>query len=155
MIRKAETKDIGRIEDLLLQVNHVHAAGRPDIFIDGKMKYSREEIEKILSNPETPVFVWVDENDRTEGYAFCIVEITKNLSNLRDKKTLYVDDICVEEKMRRRHIATDLYEFVKKYAAENGFDRITLNVWELNPGAKAFYEKMGMKPLKTVMETIL
>ena len=69
--------------------------------------------------------------------------------------TLYIDDICVDEKCRGQHIATELYEHVVKFAKESGCYRITLNVWDVNPTARKFYEAMGMKPLKTTMETIL
>jgi hypothetical protein len=29
---------------------------------------------------------------------------------------------------------------------------VTLNVWRVNPSAEKFYQKMGMEPLKTMME---
>jgi ribosomal protein S18 acetylase RimI-like enzyme len=37
-------------------------------------------------------------------------------------------------------------------AKMNGFQFITLNVWEGNDSAMRFYEKMGMKPRKVCME---
>jgi len=155
MIRRAEDKDIPRIADLLLQVLGVHAAGRPDIFIPNTRKYTDDELKAIIADDERPVFVYADENDTVQGYAFCIFEEIKGANNMHDMKTLYIDDICVDAAQRRKHIAQSLYEYVTAYAREAGCYHVTLNVWELNPGAKAFYEKMGMKPLKTVMEEIL
>ena len=76
-------------------------------------------------------------------------------SVLTDIKTLYIDDICVDEGHRRMNIGTMLFEYVKEYAKTNGFYNITLNVWECNPGAGKFYEALGFKPQKTCMETIL
>ena len=32
---------------------------------------------------------------------------------------------------------------------------MTLNVWECNPGARAFYEAMGMSVQKTCLEQVL
>jgi hypothetical protein len=32
---------------------------------------------------------------------------------------------------------------------------VTLNVWDKNPEAKAFYENMGMKVQKVCMEVVL
>ena len=43
-IRKAETRDIPRLGDLLLQVCRVHHRGRPDLFRAGGRKYTDEEL---------------------------------------------------------------------------------------------------------------
>ena len=155
MIRRAKAFDLNRVNDLLHQVLEVHAAGRPDIFISGTKKYTDIEILDIFGDDKTPVFVYTDDNDVVQGYAFCILEETKGVVNMHDMLTLYIDDICVDEKCRGQHIATKLYEHVVKYAKEIGCYRITLNVWDINPGAMKFYEAMGMKPLKTTMETVL
>jgi ribosomal protein S18 acetylase RimI-like enzyme len=74
---------------------------------------------------------------------------------LQDTKTLYIDDICVDEKARGKHVGTELYEFVRDYAKSIGCYNITLNVWEGNDAALSFYRNMGMKVQKTGMETIL
>ena len=155
MIRRAQPKDLPRVNALLHQVLTVHAEGRPDIFIPGTKKYTDEELLAIFHDDSRPVFVSTDENDVTVGYAFCILEETRGANNLRDMKTLYIDDICVDEASRGKHIASGLYDHVRRYAKEIGCYHITLNVWTCNPGARKFYEKMGMVPLKTVMEDIL
>ena len=155
MIRIAETKDIPRILDLLSQVLEVHAKGRPDIFISGTTKYTEEELQGKLNDPDNPIFVFTDEEGIVQGYAFCNIERPAHLNNIRDFSTLYIDDICVDENHRRKRIAQSLYEKCVKYAKTMGCYHITLNVWASNPGAQAFYEAMGMKPLKTMMEQIL
>lgn len=152
MIRRAEAKDLQKVNELLCQVLEVHAKGRPDIFISGTKKYRDEELLELFRDDTRPVFVYTDEEDIVKGYAFCIFEELKGANNLYDMKTLYIDDVCVDENSRRQGIAGKLYRFVCDFAEKSGCDRITLNVWELNSGAKAFYEAMGMKPLKTVME---
>ena len=45
--------------------------------------------------------------------------------------------------------------YVKEFAKKNGCYDITLNVWEGNDSAKAFYEAMGFKVLKYGMEIVL
>ncbi len=155
MIRFAEKRDIPRILELLSQVLEVHAKGRPDLFVSGTTKYSRDELLCKLHDDNNPIFVSTDDNDVVQGYAFCNIEKTENVSNLHDRKTLYIDDICVDENHRRQHIARNLYAACKDYAQKMGCYHITLNVWALNGNAQAFYEAMGMKPMKTVMEEIL
>lgn len=154
-VRKAEVKDIPRILELLVQVDMVHHNARPDLFKGPATKYNAAEIEELLADPSKPIFVYEDTNRVVQGHAFCIAKQVVGDSVLTDIKTLYVDDICVDEAARGQHVGTALYEYVKEYAKENGFYNITLNVWEGNPGAKAFYEAMGLKPQKICMEEIL
>ena len=154
-VRRAEIKDIPGILNLLVQVDMVHHEGRPDLFKGPATKYNADELKEIIANGKTPVFVCVDDNDFVAGHAFCIGKQVLNDSVLTDIKTLYVDDICVDEESRGKHIGTILYEHVREYAKANGFYNITLNVWECNPGARKFYESLGFKPQKIGMEVIL
>lgn len=151
-IRRAEIKDADKINELLFQVAKIHANGRPDIFKTATKKYSDQELIEIINNDDSPIFVATDEKDFCLGYAFCVFQKTKDSILLQDRKTLYIDDICVDENSRGKHIGKSLYDFVENFAKENGFDNITLNVWSFNESAYKFYEKCGMTPLKTTME---
>ncbi len=155
MVRRANKNDIPRILELLVQVDMVHHNGRPDIFKGPVTKYNAAELEEIIADDETPVFVFADENDKVLGHAFCIHKQELNNNVLTDIKTLYIDDICVDENARGKHVGKTLYESVIEYAKENGFYNVTLNVWSCNPGALKFYEAMGLKPQKIGMEKIL
>ena len=154
MIRRAIEKDIPKIIDLLGQVCLVHHNGRPDIFKVGT-KYSREELLAMLGDDSRPILVSVDENDTVEGYCFCILQQYENNSVLTDIKTLYVDDLCVDEALRGRHVGKALYEAAVALAKAEGCYNLTLNVWSCNPSAMKFYEKMGLVPQKTYMEKII
>ena len=154
-IRMAEEKDLNEINNLLMQVNNVHADGRPDIFIKNCSKYSDEEILEQIKSESILIFVYPDENDKVIGYAFCQIKNYEGINNIHPHKVLYIDDLCVDENQRRQHIGKTLLDYVEAYARQNHFFSIELNVWECNPSAKAFYEKMGMKVLKTGMEKIL
>ena len=154
-VRLATAKEIPGILDLLVQVDMVHHNGRPDIFKGPATKYNENELGEITKNPETPVFVCVDEEGNVLGHAFCIHKQELNNSVLTDIKTLYVDDICVDEKMRGKHVGKMLFDKVRDYASQNGFYNITLNVWSCNPNAMKFYEAMGFIPQKIGMEMIL
>ncbi len=151
-IRRAEPKDLERINQLLYQVAKIHAEGRPDIFKTATKKYTDSELLKIIADDLTPIFVAADENDIVLGYAFCVYQETKNSLLLVDKKTLYIDDICVDENARGQHIGKQLYEYVVDFAKKENFNNITLNVWSFNESAYKFYEKCGMTPLKATME---
>ncbi|MBO5930988.1 MAG: GNAT family N-acetyltransferase [Clostridia bacterium] len=154
-IRRANECDIVGINALLYQVHRIHAEGRPDIFRLGNKKYNDEELSAIITNDNTPIFVAVNNEEKVLGYAFCIYEEVKDNPSLMDRKTVYIDDLCVDATERGQHIGTALYEHVKDEAKKEGCVAVTLNVWCLNEGAMRFYEKCGMKPLKVVMEDVL
>lgn len=154
MVRRAIEKDILRIGDLLRQVCLVHHNGRPDIFKVGR-KYSDEELRLLLSDESRPILVAADDNDEVIGYCFCIFQQHKDSSVLTDIKTLYIDDLCVDETLRGKHIGKTLYEAALKLARESGCYNLTLNVWSCNPSAMRFYEAQGLVPQKVGMEIVL
>ena len=154
-IRRARIADIDGINRLLYQVLGVHHAGRPDLFKKNVKKYTDDELIAIIGDDDRPVFCALDEREDLLGYAFCIFQQHKNSNILTDIKTLYIDDLCVDESARGRHIGKSLYEYVLAFARESGCYNVTLNVWTCNEGAMRFYEKMGLTPQKIGMETIL
>ena len=154
-VRKAESRDIPKLSELLSEVLELHAKIRPDIFISGSTKYTAAELADILANDQTPVFVAVDENDTVRGYVFCQIKRQPFSTNMKDFKTLFIDDLCIDESCRGAHIGTKLFDFALGYAKEEGCYDLTLNVWEGNDGARAFYEKMGMFVKETQMEILV
>ena len=154
-IRRAEQKDLEGINKLLNQVLMVHHNGRPDLFKANVKKYNDAQLLDIIADDERPIFVGVDENEQVMGYAFCVFEHHKDDNILTPIKTLYIDDLCVDETLRGQHVGSKIYEHVLAFAKESGCYNVTLNVWECNPSAKKFYEAMGLVPYKTGMEKIL
>ena len=154
-IRRAEEKDMEGINKLLHQVLMVHHNGRPDLFKANVKKYTDEQLLAIIADDERPIFVGVDEKGQVLGYAFCVFEHHKDDNILTPIKTLYIDDLCVDETLRGRHVGSQIYEHVLHFARESGCYNVTLNVWECNSSARKFYEAMGLVPYKTGMEKIL
>lgn len=144
-----------RILGLLTQVLEIHADARPDIFIHGTTKYTREELGDILKDDSCPVYVAADEQDQVMGYVFCVYKEQPHSTNMVPFRSIYIDDLCVDRKYRGQHIGEQLFEYVKDLARREGCYEVTLNVWEGNDSAIAFYRKMGLKTMKTVMEYVL
>lgn len=161
-VRRADKRDIPGLSRLLGQVLMVHHEGRPDLFKPDCKKYSEEDLEVILSLAakeyddinETPVFVAVEDGE-VVGHAFCVKKVYKDDNINTDHKTLYIDDICIDENHRKLGVGKAIYEHVLAYAKEHGYYNITLNVWSCNPGAMKFYESMGLTPYCVGMEKIL
>ena len=127
IIRRALEKDIPGLDTLLMQVCLVHHQGRPDLFKNGKRKYTENELKELLQDDTRPIFVAVDESGEVLAHAFCIYQQHVNNNVLTDVKTLYIDDICVLESCRGKHIGKQMYEYVYNFAKEQGFYNITLN----------------------------
>lgn len=153
-IRRATKGDKHRIEDLLSQVLEVHHNARPDIFKSGTRKYTADELDQIISDDNRPIFVAEDAGE-VLGYAFCVFirHIDNNI--LTDIKTLYIDDLCVDEKARGKGIGRELYNYAVAFARENDCYNLTLNVWADNTSALGFYENLGLRKQKIGMELIL
>ncbi|MBO5178207.1 MAG: GNAT family N-acetyltransferase [Lachnospiraceae bacterium] len=154
-IRRAKETDMPGINNLLRQVLMVHYNGRPDLFKANAKKYTDEQLAELIKDDTKPIFVCVDEEETVLGYAFCVWQQHINNEILTDIKTLYIDDLCVDETRRGQHIGKSLYEHVLAYAKENNFYNVTLNVWSLNESAMKFYEACGLVPQKVGMEHIL
>lgn len=155
IIRRAKIKDIQGINNLLQQVLYVHHLGRPDLFKAKGKKYNDEELEAIILNDKTPLFVAVDEDENVLGHCFCVIKEVRNHTALEDAKTLYIDDLCIDEKARGQHIGKALYEYTLSFAKGIGCYNVTLNVWAKNESAMKFYESMGLTTQKIGMEKIL
>ncbi len=153
-IRRAEPRDIPALMNLLVQVNMVHHNGRPDLFKGPTTKYTEGELEAILADDATPVFVCVDEGGRVLGHGFCVLQHSGG-QLMEEHDTLYIDDICVDEAARGMGVGRALYESIRAFARQRGCYNVTLNVWCCNPGAMAFYERLGLKPYKIGMEELL
>ena len=154
MIRRATVEDIPALDNLLIEVNRIHAKLPPDLFRDGRKKYTDEELAALMTDEDRPVFVF-DADGKVLGYAFCIVlDHTKDTATT-GYRTVYIDDLCIDSEARGRGIGHALYEHVLTYARGIGAYNVALNVWEGNASARRFYESIGMKVQKIGMETVL
>ena len=154
MIRRAKEDDLPYLNKLLYQVHKVHHDVRPDLFKEGTKKYTDTELIALIHDDLKPIFVF-ETNNEILGYAFCVHIEHINDNNLTDIKTLYIDDLCVDENARGQHIGTKLYEYVLDYAKKQGYYEVTLNVWADNKKALKFYESIGLRVQKIGMEKIL
>ena len=153
-IRFAKPEDALQILALLEGIGQVHYHIRPDIFQANAQKYGASQVLARMANPETPTFVAVEE-DKVLGYSFCELKRFDRHPVMADRKELFLEDLCVAGDARRMGVGKALYNFVCEYAKKAGCYNLTLHVWSDNVGAVKFYEEMGMKPQRYIMETIL
>ena len=152
IIRRATQRDTDAVLRLLSQVLEIHAKIRPDIFVPGSTKYTAGELSGIFCDERSPVYVAVNDEDGVIGYVFCVIKEPPFANTMLPRRTLFIDDFCVDESCRGQRIGEALFRFVLDEAGRLGCTDVTLNVWEGNDAARRFYEKMGMKPRETQME---
>ena len=153
-IRIAKRSDIPELTRLLKQVGEVHHEIRPDIFRDGCLKYTHEELAQLLTDESRPVWAAM-EGETMLGYCFCQWRTYRDSTALTDRLELYIDDLCIDEESRGHGVARKLYDHVVSVARERNCNFITLNVWCGNDRAMRFYEKMGLTPRSIMMEVKL
>lgn len=154
-IRLAQPKDIPALIDLLEQILSVHHQARPYIFKESGRKYSEEELEQLMAQDQTPIFVYENAEGQILGHLFVTIKEVFDNPVLQPIKTLFIEDLCVDQATRGQKIGDQLYQFALRYAKEIGCYNMTLNVWNGNEGALRFYQKQGMKPQETIMEIII
>lgn len=153
-IRKAEIKDAQRIGELLKAIAKLHHDGRPDVYEDCA-KYNIKDVEKMIKDETKYIFSAVDDNDFVMGYVICYIT-ERNFFNTNGKRnTMYVDDLCVDEKFRHQNIGKLLMQKASENAKAQGCYNLELNVWSFNENAVKFYESCGMLEQRRIMEIIL
>jgi len=152
-IRRAKEADIPKLIDLLEQVLLVHHKVRPDLFQEKGVKYTESELAELIADDSCPIFVYEDESGTVLGHMFTVIE--ESHAPKVSHKTLFIDDLCVDEAARGQKIGEQLYRFALQYAKEIDCYNLTLNVWSANKSAVRFYERQGLTPQETRMEQII
>ena len=151
-IRKATENDCEKIVELLYQTGNFHHHNRPDIFKSNLCKFDIEKVKEILNEQDHYLFVAVNVDDLVIGYVFIEIQEYKNHFGLKDNKSLYILDICVDEKFRNLGTGSLLLNHCKQIAIEHECQFIDLNVWSFNHDAIKFYEKHGFTERSIKME---
>lgn len=151
MIRLAREEELEKVNELRKEVNDVHVEGKPDVFKPGFSEELRDYVYEIWKDPNKDILV-AERDGEICGMAVlnCISKPESPFMFQRD--FMDVDEFCVAEKYRRQGVATEMIEFIKKYAKDKGFQRLELNMWEFNEGALKFYESIGFETYRRYME---
>lgn len=150
-IRFAEYEDLESVNILRKQVNDLHVIGKPEVFKEGFSEELRDYIYSIFDDPLKKIVVYeIDGVVRSFAVLNHITKPETPFMYVRDY--LDIDEFCVDETFRRKGLATEMIDFIRIYAGNEGFDRIELNMWEFNKGALEFYESAGFTTYRRYME---
>ena len=151
-VRLAREEDLDRVNELRKQVNSLHVAGRPETFKPGFCKDLQDHIYTIWNDPRQDIVV-AEMNGKVCGFAVLNHILRPENPYMFERDYLDIDEFGVDEDCRRQGAAAAMIRFIRNDAAEKGFRRLELNMWEFNRGALAFYEAAGFKTYRRYMET--
>ena len=149
-VRNAQIEDVNKISELMLQVAKIHSNARKDIFKEKSIEEIKTEFNNRINNKEN--ILVAEENNNIYGVIVYKIKEVKEHINLKDRTTLYIDELVVDEKVRKMGIGKNLFSEVKKIAKEKNYDAVELNCWNFNESAIQFYEKCGMNIQRLIME---
>ncbi|MCL1987505.1 MAG: GNAT family N-acetyltransferase [Firmicutes bacterium] len=151
MVRLAKQWDIDGILRLLAQIADMHRQNRPDIFKETGQKYDKADIEKMLADETSPIFVAVNGQNKVLGYCFCNLRKADH-PVLKENIRLHIDDFCVDSAMQNKGIGKKIFARVLEFANYKQINQIDLDVWAFNQNAIKFYESLGFSTQKITME---
>ena len=147
MIRRLTEQDAQAVSELIITTIRISNVG----------DYSAELMEELVKT-QTPEHVM----QRASWTHFYVAEDAGAIIGCgaigpywgkEDESSLF--SIFVRPDCQGKGVGRALYEHILSFAREKGAYNVTLNVWSCNPGAMAFYEKLGLVPYKVGMEKIL
>jgi len=149
--REAKKEDLSQVVEIMEQIQRLHEECRPEVFKSKTRNQIEKEAIELIENEKEYVIVAV-KDDRVYGILMCNLKEVKNHRNLKDSKSLWIDDLGVNEKYRKLGIGKELMKEAENLSKRLGCKTITLNCWSFNETALRFYEKQGMKNQRIIME---
>ncbi|MEJ8305479.1 GNAT family N-acetyltransferase [Saccharibacillus sacchari] len=152
VIRAALENDYAEVARLNTQLQRLHAQARPDLYRMPEEALPADSYTDWIGDAER--FLWVAEitaesnvvpGSFPELSAYLLYHFEKKPGNcaLQSRHVLFVDDLVVDERLRRSGIGTDLIRLLQQRAREASVDTIELNVAGFNGKAADFYETLG------------
>lgn len=152
-VREAKMEDYDRINCLAKEVHSLHIINRPDIYQDADKPIDYNYFEILIDNSNAKIYLLENDVDKDLiGYIILEEIETHRRSILRERKIVFINDLCVKEEYKGMGIGRLLFEKAVSYGREIGVDSLELGVWEFNEDAIKFYESMGMSTKDRRME---
>lgn len=150
-VRPAAFEELARVNEIRRYVNEVHVAGRPDTFRPGFCRELEQVLYRRFEAENWNILVAVLDGQIAGFAAVEYLDRPESPYNL-GRKMYHVEEFGVDPAFHRRGVATALVEYMKRDAAERGYPRIELDMWEFNRGALAFYEHVGFTTYRRYLE---
>ncbi len=104
--------------------------------------FSKAQCKIDLSDPKDNFF-FLEEQGITKGYMRINSIHECLLDDLKEYRAVELVRLYVLKEYHGTHVANELMQFAIRFAAEKGYEKLYLSVWEYNFRARGFYEKHG------------
>ena len=144
MIRFADMSDLKGINVLHEQLHIQHIGYRPDIFAPVEQPVFDELMIPFLTQDKKRVAV-SENGGIIDGYAaLSVCDTEKAAGEILNFTFVEVNELCVAGNAQRKGIGSELLDFVKQFAKEQGARFVKLGVMAENTAAQEFYKANGM-----------
>jgi len=97
--------------------------------------------DTFLTKPGAQAFVAT-----IEGQPCGIISFYPDKDYFTHHPRAYIDNLVVAQESERKGVGRALLAFVERQARDQGYREVTLDVFAVNHGAIAFYERQGYQP---------
>lgn len=113
--------------------NHIDKAKDEDL---------AEVFDEALNKPEHITIFMIEDEGETVGFT----NLMTIFSVWAEGFALIIDDLYISSAYQGKGLGRKTMEEIENYARRKGYRRLQFQSEETNPGAKAFYTKLGYKP---------
>ncbi len=147
-IRPIKAADYAEVDRLMQQVQQLHMAARPDLFVPIEHPYSREELSKMIAAPNW-ICLAAAQDEQLLG--ICFVELRDHTVQ-SSVPSAHMHDLCVDSSCRHQGIGKALCLKAQQEALLHGAHSLDLTVWPFNADAIRFYEALGFSTQRYMFE---
>ncbi|MEM6479441.1 MAG: N-acetyltransferase [Pseudomonadota bacterium] len=146
-VRAANAKDLGPLAGLCAEVQAWHAATYPAYFQPNPLEAELADyFAAKLGEDGTHIFLsefLSEDAGSPAGYLFCrVIDRQPGLFH-RARRRLLIEHVGVAAAHRRQGHATALFAAAKELAQREDCHDLSLDTWEANAAAQAFFEGQG------------
>ena len=150
-IRRARLADAEALARMSAEVQTLHAEALPHLFKPpGPQTFPAAAVRALLKDPEWIMLVATD-GDEPVGYASAQLQRRADTPFRHPAELLCVHWMGVLAQRRRQGVGRALIDAMRAEAASRGVSTVTIDVWEFNAEARAFYEKVGFRPQRHIL----
>jgi ribosomal protein S18 acetylase RimI-like enzyme len=150
-VRRAEAGDAALVSRLNADVHAVHAAGLPERFKPpGPGTFPPSMVVGLLGRAETLIFLAYAGADPV-GYVYAEVMRRPENAIRYDASMVYIHHISVSPDYHGQGIGKALLGAVRAAGREAGIERIGLDVWMFNDGARSFFRSQGFVAVREAL----
>ena len=149
-IRPACEADFPAVSAILQQVHDLHVAWRPDVYRPCAPALPQEA---FLQELQGGLLFVAEDQGIFLGILSCMERRVRSERQVA-RRVLFIDVMAVDEGHRGQGIGRQLLAFARRYAQQQAFDGLELQVNARNAAARAMYERCGFTEKSINMELL-